>query len=395
METLNKYLLQKIFIKSHNLFSLLQVSKSFRDIVKSTTIYKAFEKANKVIDDKTVVNYMFWGITYDEYAFVKYILNTAKAWPYPGTIYDGCMSLISYDVTRGLGKLIRYCVKKGTTDKQVLSMKFDTNYKISWKGNTKDSIAVLKATCSLAVIKYLVSKISYSPADLSSKLADLPRITDDLECYWTLINCGAKPSEEFYHNIVGCGRLCAYKYFIHENNVVSIGKCLNIAASNGQLDLLKYQMSNLDNLDLYSQDLLKKSILAPDLSVLEYLLEKGLGTDINPLFIFAWIHSQHKITDYLMNHWIKDINSLFLLALRELFCDDLVKYLVDKGADVCYSDNIPIVLAMQNSRYELTDTIKLLIRKGANVFGHLNDENSDIFQYALLWSKKYKYKTDI
>ena len=369
METCNKYILDKIFVKSLNLYSLLKVCKRFRDIVKSTSIYQVFTKATC---EKTAMGYIEWSLksmeNYD-YDFVKYILKTDRKWPFVGTVYDGCMVVLMMYIQHckpvdKYDKLVRHCVKYGAKDLCILCRKaippFDCkNLKFEWVDEIKEkqkNTSVLKVTKSANLIKYLLEKVAYDISLLSSKLIELPQLSDDVECYSALIRCNAERSYEFYCNTVKYGRLEAYKQFVHSK--LPMEECLTLAARNGQLAIIKYLTLGGQNLDRYGRVLLENATAAPTINVLEYLLEK-VTMDLNELFLVACRNSQIAI----------------------------VEYLIQKGADICYLNNTPILLALETNGYDLVDVVKFLIRKGANVGNHANPKiKCGVYDYAMLWA---------
>lgn len=322
-------------------------------------IYQTFLETN-YIDDKSIMGYMDHILRYavdaKSYRFIKYIMKT-KPWKCKGTVYDGCLSLINcYWLIDRFEKLIQYCVKHGATDR----LEF-RRVKGQWDAKDHNPGRTLRKTKSNSLIKYLASKIKYNSKRLSKKLRELPEITDDLDCYLFLIEKGGIPSAEMYKGIVKYGRFAAYKHFIHKRHVLSLQEILTIAATSGQLDLIKQITNGLFYLDLYGPHMLCASVQGGAILVLNYLWDLGIKGNLNELLLLACENDQFRIAEIL----------------------------IKKGADVAYSNNKPLTLAIKSGEDTISNTSRLLIRHGANVLDHLDPHSMSCgyYDYALQWAQ--------
>ena len=369
MEKMSIDLLKKIFVESGHLHTLLFVSKKFNSVVKSTDIYDNLMKAHQfhvkeiiravyyisfreigIKDDmqaETIIRYLEWGLDKGNFKFIKYVFSFAeKVCPQFIIGKHLIIDRLPFKANDSdYWDIIIYCINRGAVDERKLLLDVKEPYQI----------------------EYLLSKFKYSQETLNNKLSLVCYDTDDLSIYNLLIKYGAAVSESFHQDIISNGRLEAYKHFVQNSLFFSIKKRLLIAVKGNQVGLLKYMTSGIFYFDEYGQELLENAIENDNQKVLEYLFEKVPNYSLNDLLVLACK----------CKHIHRDTG--------------IIKFLVQKGADVTYDDNKPIKMAVENlnnTRNIQNDEnrVKFLIQKGADVSRLRCRISWKLYDYAVLWA---------
>ncbi|HCX79003.1 MAG TPA: hypothetical protein DG577_06305 [Firmicutes bacterium] len=171
---------------------------------------------------------------------------------------------------------------------------------------------------------------------------------------------------------------------------------LRKAAETGSLELYAYILSNLDcklesAVDEYGQTILHHAAISGNLEFFKYILGKGQDIYVRTTTGESVLHlsGSKELSKFLLENYIFDINELTRIGETPLISQisqregalEHCTYLIDKGAmvNIAGSDIIPLFKAVVIERYDL---VKLLIDNGADV--HSSDLHGDTaLHYAI------------
>ena len=148
---------------------------------------------------------------------------------------------------------------------------------------------------------------------------------------------------------------------------------LNVSLEKGNLDITEFLIKNGAK---FNENTLHYALRSNQLKVIEFIIDKGvdINTEINTKLIETIVTTNTDIIDLFVKYGF-DIRFQNDLALRSVIkCGQIgiVKYLIDKGANIHANDDEAIKYILEYRHHD-TETIKYLIENGVNIC-NINDE---------------------
>lgn len=170
-----------------------------------------------------------------------------------------------------------------------------------------------------------------------------------------------------------------------------INKSFIGAVKSGSIDNIKYILKQGADIHYNYDSALIMSIKKDREDVFEFLVKKYGKMDenfIRYLLLSTYTDKNLKIIKLLIDKRTIDIEIInkSLVKYAEEGCLDIVQYLIQKGADINYQENIndlnPLEVSIYNNHYEI---VKYLVKNGAII----NDQNINALNIAL-YARKMK-----